>query len=332
MGVYLLRLQSLPPRNSPQQTLEIASLERHLPAVLTEQVEQRLGIKIKWHVFANMAQLLSSLTEKPNQLDIALIFAHQVDQLTENYPLRPWSAQNIPNATFIQADFRSREPAHLQTIPISWFLTGFLYAKNRWPRPPHQIKDLFAHRILLPNHPEMSYSLVKDGDWIQEEWVRELQTDKLRLAFQKLNKKIVVHDQALPLSLADLQDFAILAPHSQAQSILTQNPDWDFWLPEGQAQLWVRVAGIFNHSRRAQLAEAFLNDWLDPAANTTFTQGLNEASTLSSEFTPILPEHLTADYLRKIPLPYYQSKRAPISLHPVWRSAHSEANWLASAQ
>jgi hypothetical protein len=327
VGIYFRFFQPLTSAVVEQSPVHIVCLDCRPPAAILDKIKNQFQTPIEWHSLNSLQLLTSYLQDHPLEADLVLVFHHQIEGLHDQFPLIDLKSLSLASHIYLSTDFAHLTQSSPHGIPISWFIAGFLYSKATWTQPPTSIRNLLERSILLPDNAETSLWILTEGGILEEDWIRQNDQKRLSSALNQWQKQITLRNQLIPEDLSRYHELSILIPHSAAQTLMQGNPDWDFWFPDSKTQLWIRSAGILESSPRIAQTLNLLNQWMSPEANTTWSQGLNEASTLDSRFTPGLMEHLSAKYLRQLPLFHYTVQKPENPVEMLWLQSHQSANW-----
>ena len=290
-----------------KKVIRVLALENTFPQDVIEGFQTYSKVEVRLLPQVSPEALVQAAFEKP--FDVIVFKSYVARSLLENRLVGVIDKTQIKNWSLISRDFLglSYDPENNFFVPFGWGVMGFLYPTEKWQSEPKTLKDflnpLLETKVYLSKRDEdllflaeRKLNLQKYSDARLKQLV---QTEFERL--KKVAREPAFIDQKLTPS-PDEKDSALayFLSHGEAQSLIKENKSLRFVIPSDGALLWTSNFAISATSSNSGLAYEFIDYLLSPevAPDLARLRGLATTTQTSSG----LPDHLQADYLKKLNL------------------------------
>ncbi len=231
------------------------------------------GIKVNYTTFAANEDMYSKLKNGGASYDVVIPSDYMISKMINEDMLLPVDMENIPNFKYIMDNFKNPayDPENLYSVPYTWGTVGIIYNTTQIDLPPDEIdwdilwSEDYADQILMFDNPRDAFAIaeIMEGFSINTE-----NPDELTLAAKRLNeqKKVVqayVMDEIFDKMAAG---DAWIAPYyaGDALTILEENEDLAFVVPDSGTNLFVDAMCIPVGAKQKEAAEMYINFMCEP--------------------------------------------------------------------
>lgn len=223
------------------------------------------GIEVNYKTFQNNEELFAKISGGGADYDVIIPSDYMISRLIEKDMLEKINFENIPNYKFIMPEFRNLnfDPNNEYSVPYVWGTVGIFYNKS-------EVKEeinwdvlwnpKYSGRILMFDNARDAFgiSLLRLGYSINTKDEKQLREAADELIKQKPLVQAYVMDQIFD-KMANGE--AVLAPYyaGDAVSIVKNNPDIGFVIPESGTERFVECMCIPKNSGHKELAEKYIN-------------------------------------------------------------------------
>ncbi len=254
--------------------------------------EEETGIKVNYTTYSDNESLYSVLKSGSGEYDVIFPSDYMIARLIEEDMLEELDFDNIPNYDNIDSDYKNLEydPDGLYSVAYTWGTVGIIY------------------NTTMVDYEITSWDALWDEDYSGQILMFDNSRDAIAIALQRLGYSINTTSEEEIVEAVDLlveqkpllqayvmdQIFdkmeageAAIAPYyaGDAITMIEENPDLAFCLPEEGSNLFVDAMCIPKGAANKENAEAFINYMCSPeviAANCTVT-GYSSPSTAARE-------------------------------------------------
>lgn len=248
----------------------ISNGEDGLLDVLAEFDKRYPNIKIDYTTYATNEELYAKLKSGAANYDVIFPSDYMASRMKEEGMLEKIDFNNIPNFENVMDNFKNLEydKTNEYTVPYTWGTVGIIYNKTKVSKKPTSWDALwdkeYTNNILMFNNSKDAFGIaLKKLGYSQNETDKDI-LDKaaLELANQKEVLQAYVMDEIFDkMSTGE----AALAPYyaGDALTMMSENPDLDFVIPQEGTNRFVDVMAIPKGVRYKKEAEIFINFMLE---------------------------------------------------------------------
>ncbi|MDE6780144.1 MAG: spermidine/putrescine ABC transporter substrate-binding protein [Ruminococcus sp.] len=237
------------------------------------EFEKLTGIKVNYTNYATNEELYAKLKGGGAAYDVIIPSDYMISKMIKENLIQPLNMDNIPNFKYIMENFRNQayDPANDYSVPYTWGTVGIIYDKTMIDIPPEEIDwDLlwnedYADQILMFDNPRDAFAIaeIMSGYSINTEDPEELENAARKLTKQKKILQGYVMDEVFDkMGAGD----ALIAPYyaGDALTILEENEDLDFVVPDSGTNLFIDAMCIPTSARQKEAAEMYINFMCEP--------------------------------------------------------------------
>lgn len=237
------------------------------------EFEKLTGIKVNYTNYATNEELYAKLKGGGAVYDVIIPSDYMISKMIKENLIQPLDMNNIPNFKYIMENFRNQayDPENAYSIPYTWGTVGIIYDKTMIDIPPEEIDwDLlwnedYADQILMFDNPRDAFAIaeIMSGYSINTEDPEELENAARKLTKQKKILQGYVMDEVFDkMGAGD----ALIAPYyaGDALTILEENEDLDFVVPDSGTNLFIDAMCIPTSARQKEAAEMYINFMCEP--------------------------------------------------------------------
>lgn len=237
------------------------------------EFEKLTGIKVNYTNYATNEELYAKLKGGGAAYDVIIPSDYMISKMIKENLIQPLDMDNIPNFKYIMENFRNQayDPANDYSVPYTWGTVGIIYDKTMIDIPPEEIDwDLlwnedYADQILMFDNPRDAFAIaeIMSGYSINTEDPEELENAARKLTKQKKILQGYVMDEVFDkMGAGD----ALIAPYyaGDALTILEENEDLDFVVPDSGTNLFIDAMCIPTSARQKEAAEMYINFMCEP--------------------------------------------------------------------
>lgn len=247
-----------------------------------EEFTRRTGIGVNYTTFATNEELYAKLAIGGTDYDVIIPSDYMVSKLIQNGMLAKLDYNNIPNAAYIDEQFRNPEydPTNEYSVPYTWGVIGIFYNKTMVDESEEEINwdilwsEKYAGKILMFDNSRDAFGIaqIRLGLDFNTTDPQDWHAAADLLAQQKPLIQSYVMDQIYN-KMGNNE--AALAPYyaGDAALLLEENENIGFVVPKEGTNLFVDAMCIPATSPHKAEAEAFINFMCDPeigAANMEY--------------------------------------------------------------
>lgn len=240
---------------------------------VNSEFEKLTGIKVNYTNYATNEELYAKLKGGGAVYDVIIPSDYMISKMIKEELVQPLDMDNIPNFKYIMENFRNQayDPANDYSVPYTWGTVGIIYDRTMIDIPADEIDwDLlwnedYADQILMFDNPRDAFAIaeIMSGYSLNTEDPEELENAARKLTQQKKIVQGYVMDEVFDkMGAGD----ALIAPYyaGDALTILEENEDLDFVVPESGTNLFIDAMCIPASSRQKEAAEMYINFMCEP--------------------------------------------------------------------
>lgn len=240
---------------------------------VNSEFEKLTGIKVNYTNYATNEELYAKLKGGGAAYDVIIPSDYMISKMIKEKLVQPLDMDNIPNFKYIMENFRNQDydPTNDYSIPYTWGTVGIIYDKTMIDIPPEEIDwDLlwnedYADQILMFDNPRDAFAIaeIMSGYSLNTEDLEELENAARKLTQQKKIVQGYVMDEVFDkMGAGD----ALIAPYyaGDALTILEENEDLDFVVPDSGTNLFIDAMCIPTSARQKEAAEMYINFMCEP--------------------------------------------------------------------
>lgn len=240
---------------------------------VNSEFEKLTGIKVNYTNYATNEELYAKLKGGGASYDVIIPSDYMISKMINENLVQPLDMDNIPNFRYIMENFRNQayDPANDYSVPYTWGTVGIIYDKTMIDIPPEEIDwDLlwnedYADQILMFDNPRDAFAIaeIMSGYSLNTEDPEELENSARQLTQQKKIVQGYVMDEVFDkMGAGD----ALIAPYyaGDALTILEENEDLDFVVPDSGTNLFIDAMCIPTSARQKEAAEMYINFMCEP--------------------------------------------------------------------
>ena len=253
-------------------TLKIYNVGEYIDTMIISDFEHEYGVKIVYEVFDSNEMMYTKL-QSGDSYDILVPSDYMIQRLIGENALQPLDLSAIPNIENLTDEVKNLpfDPDNTYSVPYFWGSVGIVYDKNivaeedlnagwevlRNPEYAGQIymydseRDSFmvALKALGYSMNTQNEAEIQDAyNWLMEQ--------------RKTMEPVYVADEVIDGMINGNKAMAVVYS-GDAATILLENPDMGFYMPEEGTNLWVDCMVIPANAENPKLAHEFINYLLD---------------------------------------------------------------------
>ena len=267
--------------------------------------EELTGIRVYYSTYATNEELYSKLRSGNASYDVIIPSDYMIGRMIKENMLLPLDKENLPNLEFIGENFveAAYDPQDAYSAPYTWGYVGVIYNTTMIADE----EDLGSWDILWDEKylgEILMFSNSRDAFAIaqcrQGTSVNSTDDDELRRAMEELKDQKPLVQAYVMDEIFDkmLGGEAILAPYyvGDALTMMADNEDLDFFVPEEGTTRFVDAMCIPKGSRQKEAAEMYINFMLEPEVAAANCEYIGYA-TPNDAALELLDEEITGDPL-----------------------------------
>ncbi len=231
------------------------------------------GIEVNYTTYPSNEDLYSKLKNGGASYDVVIPSDYMISKMIKEGMIQPINLDNIPNFKYIQDNFvnPAYDPENLYSVPYTWGTVGIIYNTTQIDVPEEEIDwdilwdDTYSDQILMFDNPRDAFAIaeIMCGFSLNTENRDELIIAAERLKEQKTVVQAYVMDEIFDKMAAG---DAWLAPYyaGDALTILEENEDLAFVVPESGTNLFVDAMCIPTGAKQKEAAEMYINFMCEP--------------------------------------------------------------------
>ncbi len=231
------------------------------------------GIEVNYTTYPSNEDLYSKLKNGGASYDVVIPSDYMISKMIKEEMIQPVNMENIPNFKYIMDNFRNPayDPENLYSVPYTWGTVGIIYNTTQIDVPAEEIDwdilwdETYADQILMFDNPRDAFAIaeIMEGFSLNTEDHDELIIASERLKEQKSVVQAYVMDEIFDKMAAG---DAWLAPYyaGDALTILEENEDLAFVVPESGTNLFVDAMCIPTGAKQKEAAEMYINFMCEP--------------------------------------------------------------------
>lgn len=240
---------------------------------VNSEFEKLTGIKVNYTNFATNEELYAKLKSGAASYDVVIPSDYMISKMIAENLVQPLDFDNIPNFEYIMDNFRNKEydPTNEYSVPYTWGTVGIIYDTTMIDLDPEDIdwdilwNEDYADQILMFDNPRDAFAIAEImlGYSLNTEDDEELEQAAAKLKRQKHILQGYVMDEVFDkMGAGD----ALIAPYyaGDALTILDDNEDLDFVVPQSGTNLFVDAMCIPTSAREKEAAEMYINFMCEP--------------------------------------------------------------------
>ena len=231
------------------------------------------GIQVNYTTYPSNEDLYSKLKNGGASYDVVIPSDYMISKMIKEEMIQPIDLDNIPNFKYIQDNFvnPAYDPENLYSVPYTWGTVGIIYNTTQIDVPEEEIDwdilwdETYSDQILMFDNPRDAFAIaeIMCGFSLNTENRDELIIAAERLKEQKSVVQAYVMDEIFDKMAAG---DAWLAPYyaGDALTILEENEDLAFVVPESGTNLFVDAMCIPTGAKQKEAAEMYINFMCEP--------------------------------------------------------------------
>lgn len=231
------------------------------------------GIQVNYTTYPSNEDLYSKLKNGGASYDVIIPSDYMISKMIKEEMIQPVDLDNIPNFKYIMDNFKNPAYDHenLYSVPYTWGTVGIIYNTTQIDVPEEEIDwdilwdETYADQILMFDNPRDAFAIaeIMCGFSLNTEDPDELIIASERLKEQKSVVQAYVMDEIFDkMASGD----AWLAPYyaGDALTILEENEDLAFVVPDSGTNLFVDAMCIPVGAKQKEAAEMYINFMCEP--------------------------------------------------------------------
>ncbi len=231
------------------------------------------GIEVNYTTYPSNEDLYSKLKNGGASYDVVIPSDYMISKMINEEMIQPINLDNIPNFKYIQDNFvnPAYDPENLYSVPYTWGTVGIIYNTTQIDVPEEEIDweilwdETYTDQILMFDNPRDAFAIaeIMCGFSLNTENHDELIIAAERLKEQKSVVQAYVMDEIFDKMAAG---DAWLAPYyaGDALTILEENEDLAFVVPDSGTNLFVDAMCIPTGAKQKEAAEMYINFMCEP--------------------------------------------------------------------
>ena len=231
------------------------------------------GIQVNYTTYPSNEDLYSKLKNGGASYDVVIPSDYMISKMIKEEMIQPINLDNIPNFKYIQDNFvnPAYDPENLYSVPYTWGTVGIIYNTTQIDVPEEEIDwdilwdETYSDQILMFDNPRDAFAIaeIMCGFSLNTEDHDELIIASERLKEQKSVVQAYVMDEIFDKMAAG---DAWLAPYyaGDALTILEENEDLAFVVPQSGTNLFVDAMCIPTGAKQKEAAEMYINFMCEP--------------------------------------------------------------------
>lgn len=238
--------------------------------VIEEFEKEYPNIKVNYNTYATNEEMYAKIKSGSAQYDVLFPSDYMISRMISENMLEKLDFSNIPNFSDIMDSFRNLEydPANEYSVPYAWGTVGIVYNKTMVEEAPTSWEVLwdpdYANMILMFDNSRDALGLTLKKLGYSQNTTDHNQLDE---AAEELKKQKNVLQAYVMDEIFDKMESgeAALAPYyaGDALTMMEENPDLGFVLPEEGTNRFVDAMVIPKGVRHKKEAELFINFMLE---------------------------------------------------------------------
>jgi spermidine/putrescine-binding protein len=317
----------------PGKSLRILTWDGFVPDEMLEEFQKEFGIKPKMKVLGDDDNLTQLLEKKSSKYDLVIISESDIEGLIEDGLLAELDRENIPNMSDIAPKFSEapRDIGMEYSVPFIWGTIAIVYNKNEVPEESINWETLqdpaYEGKIDLPNEPDFVFGQGKKilGLSVNANSPEELEEVKELLIEQKKIIRGYFDFEEIANHIRDGSSVIALLPSFFALSIMEENENIGYKVPDNGAPLWIDSWIIPKSAKNKENAEIFINFMLERENAINFSNYVSDPVTILGIRDQINDENLklgdifpTDDLLEKCEHYQFPDEKSGDFMYNVW--------------
>lgn len=237
------------------------------------EFEKLTGIKVNYTNYATNEELYAKLKGGGASYDIIIPSDYMISKMIKEDMIQPLNFDNIPNFKYIMDNFRNPDydKENRYSVPYTWGTVGIIYDSTVVDIPEEEIdwdilwNEDYLDQILMFDNPRDAFAIAEImlGYSLNTEDSKELNAAADKLIEQKKVVQGHVMDEIFDKMAAG---DAWIAPYyaGDALTILEQNEDLRFVVPESGTNLFIDAICIPTCAKQKEAAEMYINFLCEP--------------------------------------------------------------------
>ena len=232
--------------------------------------EKQFGVRVIVENFDSNEMMYTKLMAG-DRYDVIIPSDYMIGKLAEEDMLAPLNFDNIPNAQYIDEQFKSKsyDPENRYTVPYTWGAVGIIYNKKYVTKPVDSWSLLwdedYKGKILMFDNSRDAFALAQ---LLLGQDVNTTSKTDLDAANQKLiDQKPLVQDYIMDQVFNTMEhEEAWIAPYYAGDylTMADKNPDLAFCYPKEGYNLFIDAMCIPKNAQNKEAAEKYINFLCDP--------------------------------------------------------------------
>ncbi len=251
---------------APNEILYVYNWGEYIDSTVNDKFEEEYGIKVVYDEYDNNESMYAALKNGAAKYDVVFPSDYMVARLISEDMLEPLNFDNIPNYSQIMDRFKGLEydPDEQYSVPYMWGTICLLYNPNFVDETPTSWDILWDEKYdgktLMYNNSRdaLGLTLIKNGNsvnTVNKDELRKAADDVIEL---KKNLQAFVSDEIFN-RMESGSAYITPAYAGDALTMIEENPDLLFTVPEEGTNMYVDAMCIVKNSKNKDAAEKYIN-------------------------------------------------------------------------
>lgn len=250
-------------------TLKLYNWGEYMGQDLISNFEKQFGVKVILEYFDSNEMMYTKL-QAGDAYDVLVPSDYMIERLVAEDMLQELDIEKIPNIVNLAEGVRSLpyDPANTYSVPYFWGSVGIVYNHNNVD--PAAVE-------------EQGYEILRNTDYKGRIYIYDSERDSFMMAFKALGysmnteneqeiqdaynwlldmnntmEPVYVTDEVIDGMITGTKDIAVVYS-GDATTILQENEDMSFWMPNEGTNLWSDAMVIPANAENPLLAHEFIN-------------------------------------------------------------------------
>ena len=242
------------------------------------------GAKVEVSLYQSEPELLNTLLNSPIDFDLVLASSYMIPQLRSNDLLRPLDKGQLSNLSQLAPEFQNpqSDPGNRYCVAYQWGTIGVGYDSKTVSQKLVSWQDVFSptqpYRLALPGSPRVTLGVALLATGSSPNTTEKAKLDRAEQLLANDAGHIITYTVS---PVRQLLDGSVDIAVDRAGNLIAasrQNPVLKIALPREGSLQWTDYLCLMKDAPNAALAEAFLNELLEPQAGLATVQFTGQSS------------------------------------------------------
>ncbi len=250
---------------APNEVVYVYNWGEYIDSSVNDKFEQETGIKVVYSEYDNNESMYATLKNGSAKYDVVFPSDYMVSRLISEDMVEPLNFDNIPNFQYIMDNFKGLEydPQNAYSVPYTWGIIGLLYNTKYVEKPTSWSAlwdERYSGKTLMYNNSRdaIGISLIKNGQDVNTTDTAVLDAAAADLLELKKGLQMMVSDEIFNL-MESASAYITPAYGGDAITMMEENPDLSYVIPEEGTNLFVDAMCVVKGSRNKEAAEKYIN-------------------------------------------------------------------------